>query len=84
MHSVKLRMTCEIDKNPDPCKRKVYGDENLLHRIALVWLIMSLLCIPIWWRTTSVEREPINYDNIEELDKMITDFVVEAKPRYLS
>jgi len=52
-------------------KDKKYGDETLLHKIGLVWLGMALLCVPIWWQTTSVERFPIPHSMIQDLHSKI-------------
>ena len=50
---------------------KKYGNETLLHKIGLVWFGMALLCVPIWWQTTSVERFPIPHSMIEDLHSKI-------------
>ena len=52
-------------------KQKYYGDKNLLHKISLVWLLMSIVCIPVWWKTTSVERYPIPYGKINALAEKV-------------
>ena len=48
-----------------------FGNVELLHKISLVWLVMALACVPIWWRTTSVERRPIPYASIDATSKLV-------------
>jgi len=58
----------------EPVKNEVvrrFGNVELLHKISLVWLVMALACVPVWWRTTSVERRPIPYASIDATSKLV-------------
>ena len=46
---------------------KSFGDKSLLHKIGFIWMAIALICVPIWWNSTSVERKPISYDKINQL-----------------
>ena len=72
-----------MSDTPEPRR---FGNVDLLQKISLVWFAMALLCIPVWWKTTSVERYPIPYDEISECsqvgfrDLAVASFSVVRKP----
>jgi len=49
-----------------------FGNVELLHKISLVWLLMAVACVPVWWKTTSVERYPIPYDQISQCSQRVS------------
>jgi len=63
----------------DSAETARYGDARLLHKINLVWLSMALLCIPVWWSTTTVTRYEIPYDEISQLDAKIKQLNLSQK-----
>ena len=56
-------MTSEKSSEPEIS----FGEKSLLHKIGFIWMAIAVICVPIWWNTTSVERKPISYDKIAKL-----------------
>ena len=59
-----------------------YGPVELLHKINVIWFGMALLCVPVWWATTTVTRYDIPFKHIEQLEAKARDIKLSQK-RYL-